>query len=48
MDATNARAQSWPSPFQMNMAEIIDGCAAGKVSKEQLAEWFELHKKKFE
>ena len=26
------------------LAEIIEKCAAGKVSKEELREWFENHK----
>lgn len=26
------------------LAEIIENCAAGSVTKEQLMDWFELHK----
>jgi prophage maintenance system killer protein len=26
------------------LAEIIESCAAGKVTKEQLMDWFDLHK----
>lgn len=26
------------------LAQVIDDCAAGKINKEQLAEWFDLHK----
>ncbi len=31
-----------------SLAQIIDDCAAGNVTKEQLADWFELHKSKIE
>ena len=26
------------------LAEVIEGCAAGKVTKEQLMDWFDTHK----
>lgn len=26
------------------LADIVDSCAAGKVSKEQLMDWFDSHK----
>lgn len=30
------------------LADIVDSCAAGKVTKDQLMEWFDLHKIKME
>ena len=30
--------------FRNGLAEVIENCAAGSVTKEQLIEWFETHK----
>ena len=30
------------------LAEVIENCAAGKVTKDQLMEWFEAHKVEIE
>ena len=45
------RANGYDLRYPQNpdaLAELVEGCAAGKVTKEQIIEWFDTHKVKWD